>query len=436
MAICLRYVDKMGFVMEAFIGLVHIKDTSALSLKKAIVDVLAHHSLTLSNVRGQCYDGASNMQGELVLLISNILNVLGASFKRVDNFRESKKKHLQMALDMGELETGRGLNQELGLVKVGDTRWGSHYKSFGNFISSFDSIVDVLGTLVENASTLEERARASGFLRSCQIKKEQDIANAMILVKVAKRRLQALRDNEWDPLLKKYIGWDSLKEMVEAFCIKHGISLPNFDDPYANSGRSRRKVVICTTLHHYRVDVFYKIIDWQLQELNDRFNEVTSDLLNGVSCLNPIDSFSSFDIKKIMRMAELYPDDFDGSNMRALENQLVNYIIDVRDIDERFSNLGGLGELSRKLVETKKHLTYSLVFLLVKFALLLPVATATVERAFSAMKIIKNDLRNRMDDEFLDGCIVPYVEKKVFKDVSNECIMKTFQEMKCRRVQL
>ncbi|KAK4713792.1 hypothetical protein R3W88_019699 [Solanum pinnatisectum] len=421
MDICLRYVDKMGFVMDAFIELVHIKDTSALSLKEAIVNVLAHHSLTLYIVREQCYDGASNMQcelggvktlirqenrlahfvhcfahqlkltlvavskkcvqvGELVLLISNILNVLGASFKRVDNFQESQKKHLQMALDMGELETGRGLNQELGRVKASDTRWGSHY------------------------NTLEERASASGFLRSCQIfetifllhlmtdvlgitndlnvslqKKKQDIANDMILVKVAKRRSS----------LKKNIGWDSLKENVEAFCIKHGISLPNFDDPYANFGRSRRKVVICTTLHHYRVDVFYKIIDWQLQELNDRFNEVTSDLLNGVSCLNPIDSFSSFDIKKIMRMGELYPNDFDGSNMRALENQLVNYIIYVRGIDERFSNLGGLGELSRKLVETKKHLNYSLVFLLVKFTLLLLVATATVERAFSAMKIIK-----------------------------------------------
>ncbi|XP_049365265.1 uncharacterized protein LOC125830087 [Solanum verrucosum] len=139
---------------------------------------------------------------------------------------------------------------------------------------------------------------------------------------------------------------------------------------------------------------------------------------------------------KIMRMDELYPDDFDGSNMRALENQLVNYIIDVRDIDERFSNLSGPGELSRKLVETKKHLNYCLIFLLVKFVLLLPIAIATVERTFSAIKIIKNDLRNRMDDEFLDGCIVPYVEKKVFKDVSNECIMKIFQEIKCHRVQL
>ncbi|XP_060182756.1 uncharacterized protein LOC132612658 [Lycium barbarum] len=346
---------------------------------------------------------------------------------------------------MGELETGRGLNQELGLIKAGDTRWGSHYKSFGNFISHFASIVDVLDALVIYASTPDERVSASGFLRSCQtfetvfllhlMTEEQDIANAMILVKVCKRRLQALRDNEWDPLLEKHSGWDSLKEKVETFCIKHKISLPNYDDPYANSGRSRCKVVDYTTLHHYRVDLFYKIIDWQLQELNERFNEVTSDLLNGVACLNPIDSFSSSDIKKIVRMTELYLDDFDGFSMSALENQLANYIIDVRDIDKRFSNLGGLGELSRKLVETKKHLNYSLVFLLVKFALLLPVATATVERAFSAMKFIKNDLRNRMDDEFLDGCILPYVEKKVFKDVSNECIIKTFQGMKTRRVQ-
>ncbi|XP_060178305.1 uncharacterized protein LOC132608272 [Lycium barbarum] len=195
--------------MEAFIGLVHVKDTSALSLKKAIVDVLAHHSLTLSYVRGQCYDGASNMQGELgglktlikqesrsahsvhcfahqlqltlvavskkcvqvgelVLLVSNVLNVLGASFKRVDGFRESQKQKLREALDMGELETGRGLKQELGLIKAGDTRWGSHYKSFGKFINNFASIVNVLDALVVNASTPDERASASGFLRSCQ----------------------------------------------------------------------------------------------------------------------------------------------------------------------------------------------------------------------------------------------------------------------------
>ena len=51
--------------MKAFIGLVHVKDTSVLYLKKTIVNVLAQHSLSLSYVRGQCYDGASNMQGDI-----------------------------------------------------------------------------------------------------------------------------------------------------------------------------------------------------------------------------------------------------------------------------------------------------------------------------------------------------------------------------------
>ncbi|KAG5615920.1 hypothetical protein H5410_015744 [Solanum commersonii] len=318
------------------------------------------------------------------------------------------------------------LNQELGIVKAGDTGWGSHYKSFGNFISSFDSIVYLLDTFVVNASTLEERASASGFLRSCQTfetifllhlmtdvlripndlnvslqKKEQDMANAMILI------MNGI-------LSSKNIGGDSLKQKLQAFCINHDISLPNFDDPYANSGRSRRKVVICTTLNHYHVDVFYKITDWKLQKLNDHFNEVTSDLLNGVSFLNPLDSFSSFDVKKIMRMVELYLDDFDESSMRALENQLINYIIDVRDIDGWFSNLGGLGELSRKLVETKKHLNYSLIFVLVKFALLLPAPIATVQRTFSAIKIIKMTYKIEWMMNSIDGCIVPYVEKKKY----------------------
>ncbi|XP_070031887.1 uncharacterized protein [Nicotiana tomentosiformis] len=116
------------------------------------------------------------------------------------------------------------------------------------------------------------------------------------------------------------------------------------------------------------------------------------NLLGGVACLNPVDSFSSVDINKILMMVELYPDDFDENIMVTLKNQLETYIVDVRDVDERFSNLQGLVDLSEILVKTKKHLNYPFVFHLVKFALLLPVATAIVETTFSAMKLIKSEL--------------------------------------------
>ncbi|XP_049352641.1 uncharacterized protein LOC125817110 [Solanum verrucosum] len=212
-------------------------------------------------------------------------------------------------------------------------------------------------------------------------KKEQDIANDILLVKVVKKRVQDLRNE----------GCDSLVENVSAFCVKYDISIPNFDGFYVNFERSRRKVDEYTISHHYRMKVFFKIIDWQLQELNDRFNEVRTYLLIGVARLNPVDSFSSFDIKNILRMTELYPDDFAKNVMVTLRNQLA-YIVDVCDVDKRFSNLKGLGDISEMLVKVKKHLNYPLVFRLIKFVLLLPIATATVERAFSAMKLIKSEL--------------------------------------------
>ncbi|CAH9139764.1 unnamed protein product [Cuscuta epithymum] len=64
LAVVLRYVDRCRIVKERFIGVVHVKDTSSLSLKVAIDSIFSEYSLSLKNVRGQGYDGASNMQGE------------------------------------------------------------------------------------------------------------------------------------------------------------------------------------------------------------------------------------------------------------------------------------------------------------------------------------------------------------------------------------
>jgi Na+-transporting methylmalonyl-CoA/oxaloacetate decarboxylase beta subunit len=58
-----------------------------------------------------------------------------------------------------------------------------------------------------------------------------------------------------------------------------------------------------------------------------------------------------------------------------------------------------MDELSQKLVEKKKHIVYPLIYKLLSLALILPVATASVERAFSAMNVVKEASRNRMRDQ-------------------------------------
>ncbi|KAM3199979.1 hypothetical protein P3L10_032339 [Capsicum annuum] len=65
MSIVLRYVNGEGSVVERFIGIFHVHDTSVLCLKEEVVKYLSQYSLSLSCIRGQCYDGTSNMQGYL-----------------------------------------------------------------------------------------------------------------------------------------------------------------------------------------------------------------------------------------------------------------------------------------------------------------------------------------------------------------------------------
>ena len=69
------------------------------------------------------------------------------------------------------------------------------------------------------------------------------------------------------------------------------------------------------------------------------------------------------------------------------------------------------------MVEIKKNVSYSLVYSLVTLALILLVATATVERVFSTMNIIKNRLRNQIGDQWMNDCLVTYIEKNIFKTI-------------------
>ncbi|XP_019266659.1 PREDICTED: zinc finger MYM-type protein 1-like [Nicotiana attenuata] len=136
MALVLRYVNKESEVIERFVGIVHVSNTSAMSLKKAICSFLSDHSLSPTQIRGQGYDGASNMQGELnsvktsilnespseycihcfarqlqltlvalakkhsdvddfFCIVTNVLNIVGASFKHRDLLREYQAEKLE-----------------------------------------------------------------------------------------------------------------------------------------------------------------------------------------------------------------------------------------------------------------------------------------------------------------------------------------------------
>ena len=74
MAVVLRYVDNNGHIIEHFLSIQHMPDITSSSLKAAIEALFSKHGLTISRLRGQGYDGASNMRGEFNGLKALILN--------------------------------------------------------------------------------------------------------------------------------------------------------------------------------------------------------------------------------------------------------------------------------------------------------------------------------------------------------------------------
>ena len=149
------------------------------------------------------------------------------------------------------------------------------------------------------------------------------------------------------------------------------------DEIFVVSGRLRRNTQQNTNLHHYCIELFYIVIDFQLQELNNHISKTNMELLLCMVCLNPSNSFVVFDKEKFIRLGKFYPSDFSGTDFLALGPQLQNYIFYMRSNDS-FLELQEVGELAEKLVKIGKHDTYLLVYLLVKLVLTLPVTTATV----------------------------------------------------------
>ncbi|CAD6205086.1 unnamed protein product [Miscanthus lutarioriparius] len=453
MAVILRFVNDEGKVVERFLGLQHVESCTTIALKDSLVGMLSSHNLSISMLRGQGYDGASNMRGEfngvqklirdenpyafyvhcfahqlqlVVVAVSTssadiadffnyvplIIHNVGASCMRKDALLAKHHDVLLEKIENGEIMTGSGLNQESSLARPGDTRWGSHLKTLLRILVMWEAIIDVLEIVKKDSIKPTCNGGALGLIgkmesfdfvfilhlmiellsmtdmlsRALQ-RKDQDIVEAMHLITDVKDGLQDMRNNGWEPLLRK----------VKTFCEKNEIEVPDMDKEINVRGTSRRRKQKVTNKHYYHVEIFLVAIDAILTELNHRFSEISSELLVCMACFNPRNNFSNFDVDKLVRLAEIYVEDFDIGDLIVLPNQLRQFINRARRTPD-FLGCTELGKVVEIMVKNNMHTSYKLVYRLIELTLILPVATASVERIFSAMSIVKIDLRNKMGD--------------------------------------
>ncbi|GKC84319.1 replication protein A 70 kDa DNA-binding subunit B, partial [Tanacetum coccineum] len=81
----------------------------------------------------------------------------------------------------------------------------------------------------------------------------------------------------------------------------------------------------------------------------------------------------------------------------------------------------------------EKRESYSLLDRLIRLILTLPVSTATTERGFSAMKIFKTRLQNKMANKFLADSLIVHIEKEIAETFDSKSIIDVFKNLKVRR---
>ncbi|XP_042386705.1 zinc finger MYM-type protein 1-like [Zingiber officinale] len=363
-SIVLRFVDINGFIQERFFGLVHVSDTAALTLKDAIYSALAHYNLDVQNIRGQVYDGASNMRGELnglqALIIKNcksayyvhcfahwlqlalvaaaknvapihqffdrltfIVNIIGSSCKRNDELKNAHAYDIAYLIAINELETGRGLNQIGTLQRAIDTRWSSHLRSLKGLIKMFSASCTVLLKIMDDglpsqradATTIYDEMTSFDFVFILHLMKEIMGITDILCQTLQSKSQDIINAMELVLSIKNLLQqmrdnkWDDLLVKVKSFCELRNIDIPDFNAPYINKrGRGRAHQDNFTIEHHYRIDLFYASIDSQLNALNPQ---------------NAAESFRVVDICKLVE--KFYAQDFTRDEKEQLEMQLKHY---------------------------------------------------------------------------------------------------------------
>ncbi|XP_051211000.1 uncharacterized protein [Lolium perenne] len=278
-----------------------------------------------------------------------------------------KHKEIHLAkIKNGDMPTGRVI-EVLGIVED-DTRNPTKVGGYVHKMETFNFVF-----IMKMMLKLLRMTNDVSFLLQ---KKDQNIVEAISLVTDVRTRLVNWRNH----------GWESLFEEVKSFCIENEVIIPSMDTMVTRWGKTRKggKYQV-TTDHFYRVDTFYVAIDSIVTEFDHRFNEA------------------------------------------SLEDALELFHVHMTRVED-FRDCLDIASLAKRMVELNRHTMFPTVYRLIELAMLLPVATATVERVFSAMKITKTELRNKMSDGWLNDLMVCYIERGIFKSLDLSEIKKDFQK--------
>lgn len=464
MSLSIRYWDiTTKKIREDFVGFVEARGLSGEFLADLIEENLKKLGLKIENMRGQGYDGSSNMAGKfkgvqarikekqalaiymhcashkLNLAISkacslrSIRNAVGVMKEVINAIRESAKRMNWMR---EEIQEHHPQEMRLKLSKLCETRWIERHDAILQFLQVFDAIVCFLELLDAEESSSKSASLIASVLRFDFLIAVHIISSILSLTISLSRNLQS-------PSLDLKQCYDMVKHVVDTL------------NDYRNSSSSYSKIYdeaskvatkhsieitmprIVKTQHHrsntaasspeeyYKLNLFLPFIDFIISELVTRFS--AAEHSNIVALHGLIPAFANEDTETLMNAAEPYKKDIPGtfSELRA-----------EIDLWQRQWKNKPESELPRSASESILHASefYPNIKTLLHILCILPVTTCTSERSFSTLRRVKTYLRSNMKEERLNGLALLNIHRD--KEIHPEEVLNKFAMKHHRKLQL
>jgi len=457
-SICFRIVNDSLKVSELFLGFYNTELTNSLTLFTLITNVLTEFKLSVTDCRGQCYDGAANVSGHITGLqkritdvenraiyvhcVAHTLNlVVQDAMMKIDKIRDFLimiksiivyvRSSPERQAMFHALQAEHDSNSK-SLRPFCPTRWCMRIKSLKTLYDNYAILIEFMQNLSKEKT--ENGAKASGFHK--QLLKFDFLFYTRVMIIIFERveilnsELQkvSLNFQEAQHKITSIISsiqqqrnegfeniWEDILNKSNELKLKPPAKLINKKIPkkfmYGSESHS-----FSSAKDKFKVS-FYEVLDITISSLNDRFQK------NVINHLCSLEKFIIGEDKLITDVIKFYGTDLNNEKLLLHRDMLLDIAksreIPISSTQNAIDFLKSDISLRSMLNELNK---------LLKIILTVPVSSCTAERSFSALRRLKTFLRSTMSQNRLNDMAILHVHRNENVDieiVANSFINKT-----------
>ncbi|XP_050062995.1 zinc finger MYM-type protein 1-like [Aphis gossypii] len=425
-------------VDEYFINFLHITLKTGLGLFDVLKQELSNLGICLSNCRGQGYDNGANMVGHKQGVQARILNenpralflpccahslnlLLGDMANCIPQvmtfFGVIQRLYTLFSASTERWEILKKYLKCLTLKPLSETRWECRLESVKAVKMQLKEINEALVEVSESTKIPAIKSEAISLA-------EHEMSYEFVLS--LKEFFIKNREN----------GFNEAKEEAIHICKQIDI-IPQFK-PKRKSLKKKMfsyesSPIPCSSNEEesFVNNFFLPILDQGIVSINQRFTQL-DNFHNYFGFLFDIGNLSTVDSDTLLKSCQ----DLQillqiGENMDISGAELYDELCLLSEIIEK-----GTSPLQvlQKILGNSVGNIYSNVAIALRIMLTLPVTTATAERSFSKLKLIKNYLRTTLDQEKTTNLAIISIEHEIVDEMDFDDIIDTFADLKSRKI--